>query len=264
MEMKLFTMEIIDVANNNFKIKISTDTAYSLIQFEPAKKELYFIDDNNLTNFFKIQEYQLRKMLHNKRMDTYYVGFKVKFVIREDKDVAAFNDRSKIVVLDKRNNNYDSYVIDENSAEEKIFKIFTDASYLENKNYGGFAFIIEDLEGNYNLFTEKVEEIGSSQAELEAAIKALELLKEVEKIRIITDSQYVRKGLTEWLPLWKLNGFKTINGESAKNIEKWLRFDKICEEKYIEFQWVKAHSNHFENSLCDMYARDAATNKLLT
>lgn len=260
MKMMIFTMEIIDEKNNNYRIKISNDTEDTLVEFNPLKKELHFIDNNNLNYFFRGQEYQVRKMLHNKRVDTYYVGFKVKLVIREDKDVAAFNDRSKILVLDKRNNNYDSYAIEENKAEERIHKIYTDASYFEKKSHGGFAFIIQDLKGNYNLYTEKVKEIGSSQAELEAAIKALELLKDVEKIRIITDSQYVRKGLTEWLPIWKLNDFKTINGEPAKNIDKWLNFDRICNKKYIEFQWVKAHSNHFENSLCDMYARDVAKN----
>lgn len=260
MKMMIFTMEIIDEENNNYKIRISNDAESTLMEFNPLKKELHFIDNNNLNYFFRGQEYQVRKMLHNKRVDTYYVGFKVKLVIREDKDVAAFNDRSKILVLDKRNNNYDSYAIEENKAEERIYKIYTDASYFEKKNHGGFAFIIKDLKGNYNLYTEKVKEIGSSQAELEAAIKALELLKDVEKIRIITDSQYVRKGLTEWLPIWKLNDFKTINGEPAKNIDKWLNFDRICNKKYIEFQWVKAHSNHFENSLCDMYARDVAKN----
>lgn len=260
MKMMLFTMEIIDVKNRNYKIKIDNDIEYALIEFNPFKKELHFINNNNLTDYLRANEYQVRKMLHNKRIDTYYVGFNVKFVLTDNKDVKAFNDRSKIVVLDKRNNNYNSYAIDENNAEKKIYKIFTDASYFEEKKYGGFAFIIEDLKGNYNLYTEKFEEIGSSQAELEAAIKALELLDNIEKIRIITDSQYVRKGLTEWLPVWKLNGFKTINGEQPKNIEKWLSFEKACNEKYIEFQWVKGHSNHFENSLCDMYARDVAKN----
>lgn len=260
MKMILFTMKIIDADKNNYKIQISNDIETSLIEFDPLKKELHFLSNNDLTDYLKINEYQLRKMLHNKRKDTYYIGFNIKFVLTDGKDVAAFNDRSKIVVLDKRNSKYESYAIDEDKAEDKIYKIYTDASYLENKKYGGFAFIIEDLEGNYNLYKEKVSGIGSSQAELEAAIRALELLKDIEKIRIITDSQYVRKGLTEWLPIWKLNDFKTINGEPAKNIEKWLIFDKACSEKYIEFQWVKAHSNHFENSLCDMYARDAAEN----
>lgn len=259
MNMKLFTMEIIDVNNDTYEIKINNCAESSIIEFDPLKKELHFISNNNLTTYLKTNEYQLRKMLHNKRRNTYYVGFKVKFVLTHGKDVAAFNNRNKIVVLDKRDNNFKSYAIDEEAAEKAIYKIYTDASYHEKKKYGGFAFIIEDLKGNYNLYTEKVEETGSSQAELEAAIKALELLREVKKIRIITDSQYVRKGLTEWLPIWKINDFKTINGESPKNLEKWLAFDELCNEKYIEFQWVKGHSNHFENSLCDIYARETAS-----
>lgn len=260
MKMLLFKMEIIDALNNNYKIKISNDIEDTLIEFNPYKKKLNFIHNSNLTDCLKDNEYQLRKMLHNKRIDTYYVGFNVKLVLRCNKDVAAFNDRSKIVVLDKRNNNSLSYVIAEDKYEEKIYKIFSDACYFENKKYGGFAFIIEDLEGNYKLFTEKVQAIGSSQAELTAVIKAIQLLKDIEKIRIVTDSQYVRKGLTEWIPCWKLNDFKTINGEPVKNIENWLLFDNVCNGKYIEFQWVKGHSNHFENSLCDMYARDVAEN----
>lgn len=258
MEMKLFSMEITAVNKDIYIIKINNSTESSIIEFNPLKKELNFISNNNLTTYLKTNEYQLRKMLHNKRRNTYYVGFKVKFVLTHGKDVAAFNNRNKIVVLDKRNNNFKSYAIDEEAAEKRIYKIYTDASYHEKKRYGGFAFIIEDLKGNYNLYTERIEETGSSQAELEAAIKALELLQEVEKIRIITDSQYVRKGLTEWLPIWKLNDFKTINGESPKNLEKWLTFDELCNKKYIEFQWVKGHSNHFENSLCDIYARETA------
>lgn len=258
MEFLVFKMDIIDVEDNNYTIKISNETEHTRLTFDPDHKSLHFITENHLTDYFKENEYQLRKMLHNKRKDTYYVGFHVTFVLIQGKDVAAFNDRSNIVVLDKRDDRYETYVIDEAHARETIYKIYTDASYLEYKQSGGLAFIIEDLEGNYKLYTDKVEGIGSSQAELMAVIKALDLLQDVEEIRIITDSQYVRKGLAEWIPLWRLNGFHTINGEKAKNIDDWLRADEACNNKYIEFQWVKGHSDHFENSLCDMYARDMA------
>lgn len=59
--------------------------------------------ENEVSYYLKQNEYQLRKILHNKRIDTFYVGFQVKIVLRDEKDVAAFNDRSKIVVLDNRN-----------------------------------------------------------------------------------------------------------------------------------------------------------------
>jgi ribonuclease HI len=88
----------------------------------------------------------------------------------------------------------------------------------------------------------------------------LELLKDEVEIRLITDSQYVRKGLTEWIINWKLNNWKTANGESVKNIKHWKKFDNLSNNKYIEFQYVKAHSQQFENTMADLYARDAAGN----
>ena len=94
-----------------------------------------------------------------------------------------------------------------------------------------------------------------------AVIKGLENTKEQNKIRIITDSRYIIKGLTQWIFNWKLNNWHTVQGEKAKNIEYWKQFDKLSEGKYIEFEWVKAHSNQFENSLCDFYAKQAAKNK---
>ena len=254
MLMLVFKMEIITEMQNNYIIKITDNNDSCYINFNTHSKNLLYINNSTLTEFIKLHEFQLRKMLHNKRRDTFFVGFNVQFVLRDNKDVLAFNDRNKLVVLDNRNNASNSYVLD--AGVPNIYKIFTDASFLENKNISGVAFIIEDLEGNYTLHTEKFQGSGSSQAELIAAIKALTILKDVQEIRIITDSQYVRKGLTEWMPCWKLKGYKTINGESVKNIENWLKFEQLCQNKYIEFQWIKGHTNHFENSLCDLYARE--------
>ncbi|WP_243156184.1 hypothetical protein [Clostridium sp. C2-6-12] len=88
MTLKLFTMEIIDENNDTYKIKIDNYIESAFIEFNPLKKELNFISDNDLTKYLKSNEYQVRKMLHNKRRNTYYVGFKVKFVLSHGKDVA--------------------------------------------------------------------------------------------------------------------------------------------------------------------------------
>lgn len=254
MKMRIFTMNILSKLNYNYTVEINDQIHSSLIEFNPYEKQLTFLDNSVLTEYLKTNEYQLRKMLHNKRKDTYYVGFSLRFSLRDEKDVAAFNDRNKIVVLDHRSEEAKSYVID--NGEDRIYKVYTDASFFDYKKSGVCVFIIEDLDGNYHLYKAKVFEDGSSQAELRAVIQALELLQDAKKIRIITDSQYVRKGLTEWVPNWKLNDWKTVNGEPVKNIDNWLEFEKACQGKYIEFAWVKGHSNHFEHSLCDLYARD--------
>lgn len=259
MKMFVFLMEIIDESNGYFTIRISRDNerkSYSDIKFNPDKKELEIWCKNQVSYYLKENEYQLRKILHNKRRDTFYVGFKVKIALRDEKDVAAFNDRSKIVVLDKRNGKNNSFVVD--SGEDTIHKIYTDGSFMEKYNRGAYITLVQDLEGNYSIYSEKTDINSSSLIELMAAIKGLKVLGNIEKIRIITDSQYVRKGLTEWIINWKLNDWNTANGEKAKNIDYWKEFDELTKNKYIEFQWVKGHSGHFENTLCDIYARDSA------
>ncbi|EOD01544.1 ribonuclease H family protein [Caldisalinibacter kiritimatiensis] len=256
MKMMLFEMEIIEENCGTYKIKIKDDKLRTEILFSPDDKKLIFLRNDELTEILKQNEYQLRKILHNKRRDTYYEGFTVKFALRSKKDVAAFNDRSKIVILDKRKGKYDSYVV--NQGEKNIYKIYTDGSFLERKGKGAYVAIIKDLNGEYSFYSGKTNEKSSSLIELLAAIKGLEVLKNIEKIRIVTDSQYVRKGLTEWIVNWKLNDWHTANGEKVKHIEYWKKFDRLTDNKYIEFEWVKAHSNHFENTLCDLYAKEIA------
>ncbi|WP_461204905.1 ribonuclease H family protein [Clostridium sp. DL1XJH146] len=247
-------MKIVNMSEDNYTINIIKGEELSQIYFNPYEKKLEFITENNLSSYLQENEYQLRKILHNKRPHTYYVGFELTIALRDEKDVASFNDRSKIVVLDKRNNSINSYVVDE--GEKIINEIYIDGSYQDKRKKGAYTIIIKDTKGNYKSYIEESLEIGSSQTELRAAIKGVELLKNTKKIRIITDSQYVRKGLTEWVMCWKLNGWKTANGESVKNINNWKEFDKLTDGKYIEFKWVKAHTDHFENTLCDLYAKN--------
>jgi ribonuclease HI len=239
---------------DGYCIEISSDRVKTRIYYEPKQKQLLFTEQDSISQILKDNEYQLRTLLHNKRLDTYYSGFSLTFVLRPGKDVAAYNDRSKIVVLDRRNHGYKSYVIEDSN--EAIHRIYTDASYSEKSKNGGIAIIHEDLEGNYQLYNEAIEGTSSNMLELLATLRGLEILSEIEAIRVITDSQYVRKGATEWIFNWQHNNWMTANGERVKNIEVWKKLDRLSEDKYIEFQWVKGHTNHFENTLCDLYAKD--------
>lgn len=256
MNMYIFMMEIVKEIEKEYRIRISNSESSTELFFNPITKQIKFLHENNLTLFLQKNEYQLRKMLHNKRQNTFYKGFRLKFALRDKKAVAEFNDRSKIVVLDNRQNQYQSYVV--NEGEKNIHKIYTDGSFQEKSRQGAFALIIEDLKGEYYFHTEKVDCKNSNLIELMAAMKGLEQLARIEKIRIITDSQYVRKGLTEWIVNWRLNDWYTVNGEKVKHIDYWKHFEQLSQHKYIEFQWVKGHSNHFENTLCDLYAKETA------
>ncbi len=256
---KGFFFKIINAKAQEFQILIRSEDSSeeTLIGYTPLTKSLVFLNDNALSLYLKKHEHQLRKMLHNKRLDTFFIGFELYFILWEDKDSKAFNDRSKIIALDKRANSEIKIFIPEEEPEGLI-KMFTDGSFLEKRGKGGYVVLIKKPAQNYQLHTYESGQKSSSLIELEAAIKGLEILKDTEKIRIISDSQYVRKGLTEWVPIWKLNNWYTVNGEKAKNIGYWKYFEQLTQGKYIEFEWVKAHDNHFENTLCDLYARKQA------
>lgn len=249
-------MSILCEDNGKFIIEVSNQCESAKISFDHQKKELVFLEDNSLTDFLKAHEFQFRKLLHVKRSETFYKGFELNFSIREGKDVEAFNDLSQVIVLDKRNENDNCYVIKEST--KKIHELYIDGSFLSEKKKGGIAVIIKYPDGSYTLKSFPSFESSSCLIELEAAIKGLELLKDIHEVRIITDSQYVRKGLTEWIINWKLNDWKTANGERVKNIEHWKKFDQLSQNKYLEFKYVKAHSQQFENTMADLYAKDAA------
>ncbi|QZY54423.1 ribonuclease H family protein [Crassaminicella profunda] len=256
MNMLVFSMSIIKEQQGSFIIDIFHKKNSTKIMFTPDTKSLVFLEENSISLLLRKNEYQLRKILHNKRKNTFYVGFHLTFALRDEKDMAAFNHPSKIIVLDKRYGNHHSYVVDK--GEELIHKIYTDGSFLEKKNTGGFVVLHKNLKGDYQIYTYQSDEKSSSLLELLAAMKGIEILKNEEKIRIITDSRYVRKGLTEWIVNWELNDWYTANGEKVKNIEHWKKFNMLTRNKYIEFEWVKGHSDHFENTVCDLYAKEIA------
>src|SRR6056297_1013634 len=230
MFIKKLKMNIIESKNNLYVIRIYDKNQSVDVNFDVEKKELKILDNNNLSKFLIENEYQFRKLLHNKKPKTYYVGFELDFSIIDGKDIAAFNNKKNIT------------------------EIYTDGSYNEITKKGAYCILKKDLDGNYESHQYKSIFKDSATIELQAVIKALEIYN--SDLRIMTDSQYVRKGITEWMVHWKLNDWRTANGTKAKNIKKWMKLEKLCEGRRVEFGHVKAHNDHFENEYCDLLARN--------
>jgi len=241
-------MKILDEKDGFFQIKIMGEEV-AVLAFNPITKELNFKTENNLSDLLRANEYQLRKLLHNKRPETYYKGFELKFSIIDGKDVEKFNDRQNILVVD-----HGEISVKAENEKKNVIEVYTDGSFNDKRNLGAYTILIKALDGCYEEKSFLSKSKSSSLIELEAVIRAMEITD--EDIRIITDSQYVRKGITEWIVHWKENEWMTANGTKAKNIEVWKYFDKLCQNRYIELEWVKAHSNHFENDWCDIKSRE--------
>ena len=94
----------------------------------------------------------------------------------------------------------------------------------------------------------------NNRMELTAVIRALEAMKKRTSIRITTDSQYVKRGITEWIVNWKRNGWKTAARKPVKNDDLWRRLDELVAEHDVQWEWVKGHSGHPENELADQLA----------
>jgi ribonuclease HI len=93
--------------------------------------------------------------------------------------------------------------------------------------------------------------------ELMAAIAALEALKRPARVRLFTDSIYLRDGITKWLPDWKRRGWKTADKKPVKNVDLWQRLELAVEPHEISWHWVKGHAGHPENERADALARAA-------
>ena len=99
--------------------------------------------------------------------------------------------------------------------------------------------------------------------ELLAVITGLEALKEKCCVKIYSDSQYVKNGITSWIHSWRKNGFKTAGNKAVKNQDLWLRLDKAVACHETQWIWVKGHNGHIENERCDILAKQAAMSSLL-
>jgi len=221
------------------------------IEFNVLNKELLIDESNGLGKFLKRNEYQFRKLLHNKRPDIYKVGFELLFSIIDKKDIEKFNDKNNIVITDMGK----IYVVKQ--SKKQLINIYTDGSYNEKRKIGAYGYLIE--KDNKIIFEsyKKTLSKSSSHIELLAVIDAIKNSKFLE-LRIFTDSQYVRKGITEWILHWRENGFTTANGTRAKNVEDWLELDGLIKNKYIEWVWIKGHRDNVFNNIVDKNVGDKA------
>ncbi|MEJ1297728.1 MAG: ribonuclease HI [Candidatus Sedimenticola sp. (ex Thyasira tokunagai)] len=132
---------------------------------------------------------------------------------------------------------------------EKV-EIYTDGACKGNPGRGGWGAVMH-YDGNEKQLYGGERDTTNNRMELMAVIKALEALKRPVDVRVTTDSQYVKKGITEWIHNWKKNGWKTAAKKPVKNSDLWQRLDQLVTGHRVAWAWVKGHSGHPENELAD-------------
>ena len=136
---------------------------------------------------------------------------------------------------------------------------YTDGACSGNPGPGGWGVLLVAKNQDTIIKEKEIfggqEETTNNQMELLAAISALEALDRPSKIKIITDSSYVKNGVTQWLENWKNNKWKTASKKPVKNAELWRRLDQAKSRHEVIWKWVKGHAGHPENERADELAR---------
>lgn len=138
------------------------------------------------------------------------------------------------------------------SAKKHIL-IYTDGACKGNPGPGGWAALLKWKDHEKEIFG-GVEETTNNRMELIAVIEALKVLKESCQIDVYTDSQYVKKGITEWIEGWQERGWKNASKKAVKNQDLWEELNSLSKVHTIQWHWVKGHAGHPENERVDALA----------
>jgi ribonuclease HI len=139
----------------------------------------------------------------------------------------------------------------------KHVQLITDGACLGNPGPGGWAYILR-FGGFAREASGSAPETTNNRMELTAAIEGLRALKEPCKVEVVTDSEYVKNGITTWIHGWKRNGWKTAAKKPVVNQDLWMELDRAANGHQIAWTWTKGHADHDDNNRCDELATQAA------
>jgi ribonuclease HI len=134
--------------------------------------------------------------------------------------------------------------------------IFCDGACSGNPGPGGWGTIVE-VDGKRRELSGGMSRTTNNQMELLALISGLKAVAAGSRVKVVTDSEYVVKGATQWVKGWIRNGWRTASKAPVKNKELWQELNQLLEERPHQFEWVRGHAGHPENERCDELARKA-------
>jgi ribonuclease HI len=139
---------------------------------------------------------------------------------------------------------------------DDVVEIYTDGACRGNPGPGGWGVVLRYKGREKTLFGGEPHTT-NNRMELMAAIAGLEVLKRRSQVALTTDSQYVKRGITEWMSDWKRRGWKTADRKPVKNVDLWQRLDDVVGKHQVSWHWVRGHTGHADNERADSLANQA-------
>jgi len=141
----------------------------------------------------------------------------------------------------------------ESPSADKTVVVFADGACKGNPGPGGWGAILRTGDREKEIYGGEPATT-NNRMELTAVIRALEALTRRCKVKVFTDSQYVQKGISEWLAQWKRRGWRTAGRKPVKNEDLWRRLDELAGQHEVDWHWVRGHAGHPENERADALA----------
>lgn len=142
----------------------------------------------------------------------------------------------------------------------KQVRLITDGACIGNPGPGGWACILRFGEHSKEMFGSE-RHTTNNRMELQAAVEGLRALKETCEVVVVTDSQYMKNGITKWIVNWKRNGWRTADKKPVVNQDLWEQLDEQNSRHRTAWEWTKGHATHADNNRCDELATAAARNQ---
>ncbi|MGH9609173.1 MAG: ribonuclease HI [Bryobacteraceae bacterium] len=143
----------------------------------------------------------------------------------------------------------------------KHVQLITDGACCGNPGKGGWACILRFGEHKRELYGCDPQTT-NNRMEITAAIEGLKLLKETCSVEIVTDSEYLKNGITKWIQGWKRNGWRNADKKPVKNQDLWKALDELVSAHQTQWKWTKGHASHGDNNRCDELATQAARQQI--
>ena len=251
------TIQIEAVKETNIDCFISNEAGNNQLNFLISDGTITLFKENQLAVIIRKNQHQFEKVIRSAIRGNIKVGQIINCVFIEDFRFLTDDDFTRFICVDKRNGKLDITTSDSGASD--IHKIYADGSFLcetKKSGYGGFT---EDPDGNQEIFFQSFDDGSSNLMELLAVTEGLRRLQSVERIQVNTDSRFVIRGLVQWCHFWKHNHWQTAYGRDVKYVKQWQQAFRLCEDKYVEFKWIKGHSGNMQQDFCHQLAKELSS-----
>lgn len=210
--------------------------------------------ENQIADSIRINKFQFDKVIRSAIKGNIKPGETINCVFIQDFKFLNNSDFTRFIRVDRHFNKLNICVSD--SATSNIHKIYADGSFASLNKKSGYGGFTEDPQGKQDIFFNSFDDGSSNLMELMAITEGLQRLQEVKRLQVFTDSQYVIRGLVQWCHFWQHNNWQTSHGKDVKYAKHWQKAFSLCEDKFVEFKWIKGHSGNMEQDFCHQLAKE--------